>query len=666
MKPSTSRLLAQESADWHYRGLIGQDLSARLGNRYRRQGTVLSGLISWLGLAAVFLLGLAVLALVATFSGSAAVNAALCGVAAVALWRHGVKMATDPARRHPITGSALVTTGLIAAYGAMLLLLSGDDAELVAATRVAYALLFVIAALSAATAYRHHLRWPLLLALLFAFQACASGGYMGAGAYFADLYNPRLVALAGAACAAFGLWHQHAETRVLRLRRYAGFGRLYVIAGLIYFDCALWFQSLGIYGGYAAWAWVLVFTAACLLQIVLGARLSDGKPVGFGVVFLSIDLYTQFFDRFQDRLSTGWFLLIGGAAGMLLGWLFERQSAGKASAPHRNQAVHAELDQLLREGLLDAATHAQLSAQYPAGKWNWRSLGRWFLVFGAIAAAAGAVVLVREAYVFTWQNLAVVLALATLGLLAAGRKLRQRAWLWTGRALELLAAFALIGLTFTLGILYSTGSGNWPALLLTDLAVLLALAYALNNVLLVVLSMVVFFIWFGGATGYDSAWSAYWFGMNYPLRFLGAALLAGLMGLAHLRAEHGLLAAYRGFAKVWIAAGLFLGEMALWLLSLFGNYGGMDDWHLAGGSELLAFNLAWLVLNPALAYAGIRCGMRMLTGYGATFFVIQLYTLFFTQIAQDLGWLLSLLVAGGSSLGLAILLENRRRAAKAA
>lgn len=664
MKLSTSRLLAQESADWHYRGLVGQDLSARLGSRYQRQGSALSGLISWLGLAAVFLFGLAVLALIAAFSGSAALNAALCGGAAAALWRHGVGMATDPARRHPVTGSALVTMGLIAAYGAMLLLLSGNDADLVAATRAAYALLFVLAALCAATAYRYHLRWPLLLALLFAFQACASSGYLGAGAYFADLYNPRLLALAGAACAAFGLWHQHAETRVIRLRRCAGFGRLYVIVGLVYFNGALWFQSLGLYGGHAAPAWLLVFTAACILQIVVGARLNDGKPVGFGIVFLSIDLYTQFFDRFQDRLPAGWFLLIGGLAGMLPGWLFERQSRKKIPAPHRNQAIRAELDQLLREGLLDTAAHAQLSAQYPAGKWNWRSLGRWFLVLGTVAAAAGAVVLVREVYVFTLRGLAVVLAAATPGLLAAGWKLRQRTWLWTGRALELLAAFALIGLTFTLGILHSRGSGNWPVLLLVDLAALLALAYALNNVLLLILSTVVFFIWFGGATGYDAAWSAYWFGMNYPLRFLGAAVFIGLAGLAHLRAEHGPLAAYRGFAKVWISAALFLGEMALWLLSLFGNYGGMDDWHLATGAELTAFNLVWLVLNPALAYAGIRRGPPMLTGYGATFFVIQLYTLFFTQIAQSLGWLPSLLVAGGSALGLAMALESRRRAAK--
>ena len=667
MKPTASQLLAQESADWHHRGLISRALSERLGSRYDRPGTVLSGLISWLGLAAVFLLGLAILALVAMFSDSMAVGAVLLGCAGVALWRIGIKMATDPQQRRPVTGSALVTVGLNAACGAMLLLalaVKGDDVLEDAA--VICAVLSLAAILSAATAYRHYLRWPLLLALIFAFQACSSSGYMGSGAYFADLGNPRLVALAAALCAGFGLWHQHAETHVIRLRRYTGFGRLYVIVGLIYFNVALWFLSLDAFGQPTAWTWTLGFTAACLAQLVLGARLNDSKPVGFGVVFLSIDLYTQFFTRFQDRLATGWFILIGGMAGMLLGWLFEKQSQKIIKLPHRNRVVHAELDQLLREGLLDAASHAQLSAHYPAGKWNWRSLGRWFLVLGAIATATGAAILIREVYVFTLQNLAVALAAAALGLLAGGRKLRKRSWLWTGRSVELLAACALIGLSFVLGIIYSTGSNNWPALLLLDLAVLLALTYALNNILLLILSMVVFFIWFGGATGYDSAWSAYWFGMNYPLRFLAAAAFIAYLGLIHLRAERGPLAAYRGFAKAWISAGLFLGEMALWLLSIFGNYGGMDEWHWATGTELLAFNAIWMLANLALARAGIRRSLRMLTGYGATFFIIQLYTLFFTQIAQNLGWLLSLLIAGGSALALAIALENRRRATKPA
>jgi hypothetical protein len=332
---------------------------------------------------------------------------------------------------------------------------------------------------------------------------------------------------------------------------------------------------------------------------------------------------------------------------------------------NHNNAVRGELDQLLREGLLDSTTHRQLAELYPLGRWDWRSLGRWFLIFGAITAAAGVVILLRDVFVFTLSHLAVLLALVAGGLFFGGRKLRQRSWRWSSQTAELLGGFALIGLSFVLGLIYSTGSGNWPALLLIDLVVLLVLSYALNNILLLILSAVVFFTWFGGVTGYSSGWGAYWFGMNYPLRFLGASAFIALMGLVHLKVEDGPLAAYRGFSKVWLSFGLFLGEMALWLLSIFGNFGDMDAWHEATAGELAIFNLAWAALNLSLVYVGIRYSYRMLRGYGATFFIIQIYTLFFTQIAEQLGWLASLTIAGGSALGLALWLENRRREQRA-
>jgi hypothetical protein len=328
---------------------------------------------------------------------------------------------------------------------------------------------------------------------------------------------------------------------------------------------------------------------------------------------------------------------------------------------NRNSVVRGELDQLLREGALDPTTHRQLAELYPLGRWDWRSLGRWFLVFGAVSAAAGVVILLRDVFVFTLPHMAILLTMAAGGLFAGGRKLRQRSWRWSALTAELLGGFALIGLSFVLGLIYSTGSGNWPALLLIDLVALLILSYALNNILLLILSAVVFFTWFGGVTGYSSGWGAYWFGMNYPLRFLGASALIALMGLVHLNAEQGPLAQWRGFSKVWISFGLFLAEMALWLLSIFGNFGDIDGWHEASTGELVIFNLGWAALNLSLVFVGIRYSYRMLRGYGATFFVIQLYTLFFTRIAEQLGWLASLIIAGGSALGLALWLESRRR-----
>jgi hypothetical protein len=330
----------------------------------------------------------------------------------------------------------------------------------------------------------------------------------------------------------------------------------------------------------------------------------------------------------------------------------------------RNRRVRRELDELLREGLLDEATHARLRDRYPIEGWDWRSLGRWFLIFGAISVMAGLAILGRTLFDFTLPKLAVLLSVAILASFGGAQWLKRArlALVWTGPSLELLGGLLLIGLTFTLGAIYSTGSGNWPALLLIDLLLLLGLSYALRNALLLALSAVVFFCWFGGFTGYASGWGAYWFGMNYPLRFLAAAAVMIAVAVIHQQSEAGPLAPYRGFCKIWLSSGLFFAEMALWLLSLFGNFDlASDGWYRAGAAERVLFNGLWAGLNVVLVWLGARRAMRMLTGYGATFLVVQIYTLFFAHLAEDLGLPLSLLIAGGGALGLTFYLEQRRR-----
>jgi len=134
------------------------------------------------------------------------------------------------------------------------------------------------------------------------------------------------------------------------------------------------------------------------------------------------------------------------------------------------------------------------------------------------------------------------------------------------------------------------------------------------------------------------------------------------MGFAHMMGEGSLLSRYRGFAKIWISVGLFLGEMALWLLSIFGNFELIDGpWYKAGIGELILFNGLWALLNVALIFAGSRLSFRMLTGYGATFLIIQVYTLFFTHLAEGFGVVGSAFTAGLSALVLAFVLEKRRR-----
>jgi len=325
-----------------------------------------------------------------------------------------------------------------------------------------------------------------------------------------------------------------------------------------------------------------------------------------------------------------------------------------------NRVMRRELSALRREGVLDERRYETLCQRYPTARWDWLSLGRWLLIFGAISVASGVLIIAHELFEFTLVKLAWVLGTVTLGAFFAGRAMAQRGLVWASRSIELGGGISLIGLTMTLGAIYSTGSGNWPALLLIDLLLLLPLAYLLANVLLLVLNVVVFFIWFGGFTGYVSGWGAYFFGMNYPLRFLLIGLVIALVGVLHRNAEPQTLRRWQGWGKVYLSAGIFFAEMALWLLSLFGNFES-GRFHYDNFAILLLFNLLWGGGNIGLLLLGKRRELRMARGYAITFLIIQGYTLYFWHIAGQLGPVLGTLIAGLSAMTLVALLEQRRR-----
>ena len=319
--------MAAEAAAWRHEGLIDDALAQALAARYAPMPGVGRMLLRALALLALFLLASSLLSAIGLLlQGASPVLAGLMVVAlGVACWYPGARMASDAAQRHGFTGGVLLTFGLVAVYGGMTLLyLAGGGREY---SHIFPWLMLLTAAGAFATAYRFGLRWPLFLALLLVFHAVGSRhGYLGHGGYFLEIQDQRSMALVALAACVFGVWHELVgETG--RLRRQVGFGHLYIIFGLLYFNLSLWILSLH----YAALAWVLVFTAAGIGQIVAGAWLKDARFTGFGIVFLAIDLYTRLFEQFWDRLSMGLFLLVAGLIGIGLGIVFERRGT-RASA----------------------------------------------------------------------------------------------------------------------------------------------------------------------------------------------------------------------------------------------------------------------------------------------------------------------------------------------
>jgi len=319
MRRITAEKIADQVSEWGHRGLIGPDLTQLLKQRYAVDATLGGVLLRWLGVIAVALLGASFLGFLSLSVGELALYLALV-VLAVLAWvmgRKGVEMATEPRQRFATSGHVLVTASLLAAYAVLVLaysLMGGSDFASAGPWMLA-----VVSAGAVLTAYRHGLRWPLVLGLLMAFHALgAMHRYGGHGVYLLGIHDERLMAAVAVAVAAVGVWHER-DWEERAASRHLGFGSIYLVLGLLYANVSFWLLTVP--GGDLVP--VLAFTAAGVAQLVLGAWLHDGRFTGFGIVFLAIDLYTRFFEHFWDDLSKGLFFLLAGLVAMAVGAALE-------------------------------------------------------------------------------------------------------------------------------------------------------------------------------------------------------------------------------------------------------------------------------------------------------------------------------------------------------
>jgi uncharacterized membrane protein len=323
--------MAQEINDWENTGLINAEQAALLHQRYDPvpfQGAIF---LKWLGLFAIFMLGLAVLGFIGTVLAMASPTfATLClMVMSAGVMYFGAKLAADKQQKHPFTGQALLTIGLLGLYASLssLYLVSEGDRY----SNVFGWFMLITSAAAFLTAYHFHLRWPLLIALLMFFHGVGSmSEYWGHGAYILEVQDPRSMSVIALITLALGYWHEH-TLESGQFRKCIGFGHLYIIFGLLYFNMSLWLLSLDFYGYYFEnvkgenLLWVVLFTIGGIAQIVAGARLKDARFTGFGIVFLGINLYTRFYEHFWDDMSKAAFFTVAGITGLVLAFVFEKQ-----------------------------------------------------------------------------------------------------------------------------------------------------------------------------------------------------------------------------------------------------------------------------------------------------------------------------------------------------
>jgi len=207
---------------------------------------------------------------------------------------------------------------------------------------------------------------------------------------------------------------------------------------------------------------------------------------------------------------------------------------------------------------------------------------------------------------------------------------------YSNEAVFFLGVLALAVAIFFLGVATGADNGDYPLLFLVASTLYALLGLWFPSALVWVFGLLSLGTWMGTQTGYMSGEGAYFLGMNYPFRFVifGAVLTtlgtAGQRpGLALLASPPSLMGRLFAMSPQTKVMGLLYLFIALWIMSIFGNYGSMTQWQNVRQYELLQ----WSVLFGAVAIAAVWYGLKrddgVLRGFGLTFLFLNLYTRFF-------------------------------------
>lgn len=303
----------------------------------------------------------------------------------------------------------------------------------------------------------------------------------------------------------------------------------------------------------------------------------------------------------------------------------------------KNQAtaLRGAIEHWSRSGLLDEKTAGALEQDIEIVPFDWKRLAKysfWAAIICVITAVgavlADQVLLALLESIFHAPYILKFFALSILAALIYWAGIRRRKIhphkVFSNEAILFLGVMTTAGAIYNLGRAFDTGSGHFSLLLLLSFFVYGSLGYYFKSNLVWLFALVSLGSWMGTETGYASGWGAYYLGMNYPLRFvLLGALLTGI-ALSLERKNW-----FEFFFRSTLGMGLLYLFIALWIMSIFGNYGDMTSWSKVKQIELFHWSLLFGLASAGAIFHGLKFNNGMTKGFGITFLLINFYTRFF-------------------------------------
>lgn len=293
-------------------------------------------------------------------------------------------------------------------------------------------------------------------------------------------------------------------------------------------------------------------------------------------------------------------------------------------------------------GIIKEETAAALKNSFSIRPFDYKKLAKYSFLIAIICAVIAVGALLADDFLialiekfFTSSNLALCIIFIILAAVVYffGLKRRQKKpeKIFSNEAIIFIGVLSTAVSVLYLGRVLDSGSGHFSLLFLLSTVIYVVLAIWFPSKLVWVFSLVSLGAWLGTETGYVSGWGAYFLGMNYPLRFVLFGIV--LVGTSFILKSNSRLSK---FYKLTYIVGLLYLFIALWILSIFGNYGDMDSWYSVKQIELLQWGILFGIVAIAAIIYGLKQDDHTSRSFGITFLFINFYTRFFEYFWNEL------------------------------
>lgn len=288
-----------------------------------------------------------------------------------------------------------------------------------------------------------------------------------------------------------------------------------------------------------------------------------------------------------------------------------------------------------KEGLLSSEKSVELKENLDDKGLEWGMLARYAFWIALASLIFSVVSLFSDGYLsnlverfYETPNVIFCIGFAGLAVLFYALGFRNKAKNpdknFSNETLMLAGAFSTAASIGFLGQVLDRNDNHFTWLFLLSIIIYGILAVKLRSKLLWVFTLVALGIWFATETAYHSNWGFKFWGMNYPLRFT----IFGLLVTSFAVFVQGKIKVVQVFQSTSFVVGLLYTMIALWLLSIFGNYSDFDKWSGVRQYEIFYWGLLGILLSLGLAIYGLKTKDHVSRDIGFVFFILNLYTRF--------------------------------------